>query len=106
MAFKRDTYTRAAAELQRLAEQLRSESRSHLMRLVRSPMSADLELDGRKFQIGAWAEVREDERLSVVAEVRRNRWFGASKVQVEGFFVEPDGRITTMAERDLWDHGY
>jgi len=70
------------------------------------PLNAKLVPSGKQFELGAWAEVREDDRLSVVAEIRREFWLGMSQVLVEGFFVEVDGRITPMVDRDLWDHGY
>jgi hypothetical protein len=106
MASKSDAYAQAAEELDRLAEQLTAQSRSELTRLIANPTTSKLKLAGKKFELGAWAETRDDDRLSVIAEIRRNFWLGASKVQVRGFFVERDGTITQMVDRDLWDHGY
>lgn len=106
MANRSEIYTSAGEELDRLVDRLRGLSREELLTLIDHPMTSALEISGKKFSLGAWAELRDGDRLSVVAEVRRNFILGMSKVQAVGFFVEPEGHITPMIDKDLWAHGY
>ena len=71
-------------------------------------LSEEIISEKPRIVVSSWGQQELDSRLAILVEARKMPpWYGlVHRVSAYGFFLDPSGVITPMAEKDLWDHGY
>lgn len=102
----KEKWEKARERLSAMAQELKGKSRAELEFLAEQEYREVLKVGDVSFQLGAWSKRHEDGRLSVIVEAWRERFLGMSQSSVLGFFLEQNGDISEMKEKDFWSHGY
>ena len=103
---KKEMWDKVREHLSALQNELVKKDRVELERLAENELQETLKLGQVSFEIGAWSKKHEDGRLAVLIHAFRYRFLGWSQSTVNGFFIDENGVISEMQEKDLWDHGY
>jgi len=103
---KREMWEKVRERLSILLAELKNKNRTELEHLAEAQYQETMRVGTVSFQMGAWSKKHKDGRLAVLVDAWRNRFLGWSQSAVAGFYLEENGKISEMAERDFWEHGY
>lgn len=97
----------ARAHILKLAGELRGKKLADLRPLVTSPVHEQLQVAGVAIDVSTWAREHGNDKLAVVVEASRRRFFGVwHQMTADGFYIDSAGVVLDFAEKDYWEHGY